>query len=205
MAESEGNNGGRFVKWRKLTFYGMRLFNFSITRVVVKSLSLSSNTWPDRGVVTHVKSNGSRVWPPLQTADYRWQWWVGEAYGIREWWWLSPRWWTVEFCSCVPGVGKSCLLLRFADNTFSGSYITTIGVDFKIRTLEINGERVKLQIWDTAGQERFRTITSTYYRGTHGVIVVYDVTNGESFANVKRWLHEIEQNCDVVNKVLGEE
>ena len=101
-------------------------------------------------------------------------------------------------------MGKSCLLLRFADNTFSGSYITTIGVDFKIRTLEINGERVKLQIWDTAGQERFRTITSTYYRGTHGVIVVYDVTNGESFANVKRWLHEIEQNCDVVNKVLGE-
>lgn len=104
----------------------------------------------------------------------------------------------------VLGVGKSCLLLRFADNTFSGSYITTIGVDFKIRTLDVNGERVKLQIWDTAGQERFRTITSTYYRGTHGVIVVYDVTNGESFANVKRWLHEIEQNCDVVNKVLGE-
>lgn len=63
---------------------------------------------------------------------------------------------------------------------------------------------MKLQIWDTAGQERFRTITSTYYRGTHGVIVVYDVTNGQSFANVKRWLHEIEQNCDVVNKVLGE-
>lgn len=100
------------------------------------------------------------------------------------------------------GVGKSSLLLRFADNTFNGSYITTIGVDFKIRTVDVNGSRVKLQIWDTAGQERFRTITSTYYRGTHGVIVVYDVTNGESFANVKRWLHEIEQNCDVVNKVL---
>lgn len=100
------------------------------------------------------------------------------------------------------GVGKSSLLLRFADNMFSGSYITTIGVDFKIRTVNIDGQRVKLQIWDTAGQERFRTITSTYYRGTHGVIVVYDVTNGESFANVKRWLHEIEQNCDVVNRVL---
>ena len=84
------------------------------------------------------------------------------------------------------GVGKSSLLVRFADNTFSGNYITTIGVDFKIRTIEINGERVKLQIWDTAGQERFRTITSTYYRGTHGVIVVYDVTSGDSFANVKR-------------------
>lgn len=100
------------------------------------------------------------------------------------------------------GVGKSSLLIRFSDNIFSGSYITTIGVDFKIRTVVINGERVKLQIWDTAGQERFRTITNTYYRGTHGVIVVYDVTNGESFANVKRWLQEIESNCDVVNKVL---
>lgn len=100
------------------------------------------------------------------------------------------------------GVGKSSLLLRFADNTFSGSYITTIGVDFKIRTLEIDGEKVKLQIWDTAGQERFRTITSTYYRGTHGVIVVYDVTNGESFANVKRWLSEIDQNCEMVNRIL---
>jgi len=100
------------------------------------------------------------------------------------------------------GVGKSSILLRFADDMFSGSYITTIGVDFKIRTINVNDERVKLQIWDTAGQERFRTITSTYYRGTHGVIVVYDVTNAESFVNVKRWLHEIDQNCDVVNKVL---
>ncbi|XP_072889583.1 ras-related protein Rab-35-like [Hemitrygon akajei] len=100
------------------------------------------------------------------------------------------------------GVGKSSLLLRFADNTFSGSYITTIGVDFKIRTVDVNGEKVKLQIWDTAGQERFRTITSTYYRNTHGVIIVYDVTNPESFVNVKRWLHEISQNCDTVSKIL---
>ncbi|XP_021361440.1 ras-related protein Rab-35-like [Mizuhopecten yessoensis] len=100
------------------------------------------------------------------------------------------------------GVGKSSLLLRFSDNTFSGTYITTIGVDFKIRTVDVNGEKVKLQIWDTAGQERFRTITSTYYRGTHGVIVVYDVSSGDSFANVKRWLHEIDQNCDVVNRIL---
>ncbi|XP_029777476.1 ras-related protein Rab-35 [Suricata suricatta] len=105
-------------------------------------------------------------------------------------------------CGWPGGVGKSSLLLRFADNTFSGSYITTIGVDFKIRTVEINGEKVKLQIWDTAGQERFRTITSTYYRGTHGVIVVYDVTSAESFVNVKRWLHEINQNCDDVCRIL---
>uniref|UniRef100_A0A3Q2QRZ1 Si:dkey-16l2.16 n=1 Tax=Fundulus heteroclitus TaxID=8078 RepID=A0A3Q2QRZ1_FUNHE len=100
-------------------------------------------------------------------------------------------------------VGKSSLLLRFADNSFSGSYITTIGVDFKIRTVDIEGERVKLQIWDTAGQERFRTITSTYYRNTHGVIIVYDVTNAESFVNVKRWLNEISDNCDRVCKILG--
>lgn len=100
------------------------------------------------------------------------------------------------------GVGKSCILQRFAGENFSGTYISTIGVDFKIRTLTIDDERVKLQVWDTAGQERFRTITSTYYRGTHGVIIVYDVTNPESFANVKRWLYEIDQNCDSVSRIL---
>ncbi|CAD5217571.1 unnamed protein product [Bursaphelenchus okinawaensis] len=100
------------------------------------------------------------------------------------------------------GVGKSSLLMRFADNVFSNSYITTIGVDFKIRTITVMDKKVKLQIWDTAGQERFRTITSTYYRGTHGVIVVYDVTNGESFGNVKRWLNEIEKNCSNVPRIL---
>jgi len=101
------------------------------------------------------------------------------------------------------GVGKSCLLLRFADNTYTDSYISTIGVDFKIRTLEIDGKTVKLQIWDTAGQERFRTITSSYYRGAHGIIVVYDVTDKVSFNNVKQWLGEIERYaCQSVNKLL---
>lgn len=100
------------------------------------------------------------------------------------------------------GVGKSCLLLRFADDTYTESYISTIGVDFKIRTIELDGKTIKLQIWDTAGQERFRTITSTYYRNTHGVIIVYDVTKPESFINVKRWLNEISQNCDSVCKIL---
>ncbi|XP_058819973.1 ras-related protein Rab-35-like [Topomyia yanbarensis] len=100
------------------------------------------------------------------------------------------------------GVGKSSLLMRLSDNSFSPTFVTTIGVDLKLRTMEVNGERVKVQIWDTAGQERFRTITSTYYRGTHGVLIVYDVTNGESFANIKRWLHEIDSNCDLVSKVL---
>jgi len=101
------------------------------------------------------------------------------------------------------GVGKSCLLLRFADHTYTESYISTIGVDFKIRTIELDGKTIKLQIWDTAGQERFRTITSSYYRGAHGIIVVYDVTDTESFNNVKQWLNEIDRYaCENVNKLL---
>nr|AJC97112.1 Rab1A [Macrobrachium rosenbergii] len=101
------------------------------------------------------------------------------------------------------GVGKSCLLLRFADDTYTESYISTIGVDFKIRTIELDGKTIKLQIWDTAGQERFRTITSSYYRGAHGIIVVYDTTDQESFNNVKQWLQEIDRYaCENVNKLL---
>ncbi|KAJ3097172.1 GTP-binding protein of the rab [Phlyctochytrium bullatum] len=101
------------------------------------------------------------------------------------------------------GVGKSCLLLRFADDTYTESYISTIGVDFKIRTIELEGKTVKLQIWDTAGQERFRTITSTYYRGAHGIIVVYDVTDQDTFNNVKQWLQEIDRYAsEGVNKLL---
>ncbi|KAL1461563.1 hypothetical protein WDU94_013448 [Cyamophila willieti] len=101
------------------------------------------------------------------------------------------------------GVGKSCLLLRFADDTYTESYISTIGVDFKIRTIELDGKVIKLQIWDTAGQERFRTITSSYYRGAHGIIVVYDCTDQETFNNLKQWLEEIDRYaCDNVNKLL---
>ncbi|XP_042483396.1 ras-related protein RABD1-like isoform X1 [Macadamia integrifolia] len=111
-------------------------------------------------------------------------------------------------------VGKSCLLLRFADDSYVDSYISTIGVDFlgtflfrfllqKIRTVEQDGKTIKLQIWDTAGQERFRTITSSYYRGAHGIIIVYDVTEMESFNNVKQWLNEIDRYAnDSVCKLL---
>jgi len=91
------------------------------------------------------------------------------------------------------GVGKSCLLLRFADDNFTDSYISTIGVDFRFRTITIDDKTVKLQIWDTAGQERFRTITSAYYRGADGIIMVYDVTSAESFDHVEEWLSEVDR------------
>mmetsp|Transcript_18604 Transcript_18604/g.23581 ORF Transcript_18604/g.23581 Transcript_18604/m.23581 type:complete len:224 (-) Transcript_18604:47-718(-) len=101
------------------------------------------------------------------------------------------------------GVGKAQLLLRFADDTYTEAYISTIGVDFKIRTIELHGKTMKLQIWDTAGQERFREIDSSYYRGAHGIILVYDVTDKASFDNVKNWLLEIERHgCHEVNKLL---
>lgn len=94
------------------------------------------------------------------------------------------------------GVGKSSLLGRFADNEFLETYRTTVGVDFKIRTVEIDDKAVKLQLWDTAGQERFKTVTNTYFRGAHGVILVYDVTDPKSFAQINDyWLKEVENNA----------
>jgi Ras-related protein Rab-1A len=101
------------------------------------------------------------------------------------------------------GVGKSSLLLRFTDDMFQETFISTIGVDFKIRNVKIQDKVVKMQIWDTAGQERFRTITSSYYRGAHGIIVVYDITDQASFNNAKMWLSEIERYaCGNVTKLL---
>ncbi|KAK3226438.1 hypothetical protein Dsin_006300 [Dipteronia sinensis] len=107
------------------------------------------------------------------------------------------------FYGTLAGVGKSCLLLRFSDGSFTTSFITTIGIDFKIRTIELDGKRIKLQIWDTAGQERFRTITTAYYRGAMGILLVYDVTDESSFNNIRNWIRNIEQHAsDNVNKIL---
>ncbi|KAG8913845.1 GTP-binding protein [Tulasnella sp. 417] len=101
------------------------------------------------------------------------------------------------------GVGKSCLLLRFCDDAWTPSFITTIGIDFKIRTIELDGKRIKLQIWDTAGHERFRTITTAYYRGAMGIILVYGVTDERSFANIRTWHSNIETHAsEGVNKIL---
>ena len=100
-------------------------------------------------------------------------------------------------------VGKSCMLLRFADDIFNDTYISTIGVDFKIRTIDHNNKTIKLQIWDTAGQERFRTITSSYYRGAHAIIVVYDITDKDSFEHIKAWMCECDRYAsETVIKLL---
>jgi len=101
------------------------------------------------------------------------------------------------------GVGKSCLLLRFTDDTFTPSFITTIGIDFKIRNIELDGKRIKLQIWDTAGQERFRTITTAYYRGAMGIMLAYDVTDMRTFDNIRNWMKSIEQHAsESVDRIL---
>lgn len=94
------------------------------------------------------------------------------------------------------GVGKSCLLLRFVEDKFNPSFITTIGIDFKIRTIESNGKKIKLQVWDTAGQERFRTITTAYYRGAMGIVLIYDVTDARSFENVENWFQTVTQHAN---------
>ncbi|EGR28722.1 Ras family protein, putative [Ichthyophthirius multifiliis] len=101
------------------------------------------------------------------------------------------------------GVGKSSLLLRFSDDQFNENYLTTIGVDFRFRTLNIDQKQVKLQIWDTAGQERFRTITSAYYKGADGIVIVYDVTNQSSFDDIdKFWISEVESYAEKNVEVL---
>ncbi|CAD8163889.1 unnamed protein product [Paramecium octaurelia] len=95
------------------------------------------------------------------------------------------------------GVGKSALLLRFADDTFSENYITTIGVDFRFKTLKVDNKGLKLQIWDTAGQERFRTITNAYYKGADAIVIVYDTTCQQSFDDIEKfWLNEIESYAE---------
>lgn len=98
------------------------------------------------------------------------------------------------------------MLLRFTDDSFDEHIQSTIGVDFKVKHLEVEGKRVKCSVWDTAGQERFRTLTSSYYRGAHGVILVYDVTRQDSFDNLAQWLKEVQMytpgNGESVVKLL---
>ncbi|CAG2226474.1 RAB26 [Mytilus edulis] len=104
------------------------------------------------------------------------------------------------------GVGKTCLLVRFKDGAFlSGSFISTVGIDFRNKVVDVEGTKVKLQIWDTAGQERFRSVTHAYYRDAHALLLLYDVTNKASFDNIRAWLGEINEYAqeDVVIMLLG--
>ena len=101
------------------------------------------------------------------------------------------------------GVGKSCLLLRYADDVYTDKHIITIGVDFKIKSLSVNNKKVKTSIWDTAGQERFKNITVSYYKGAAGVMLVYDITDLESFNKINDWMIEVEKNApNNVYKIL---
>ena len=93
-------------------------------------------------------------------------------------------------------VGKSCFLTRYADKTYQEDYLSTIGMDYKIKNYELeNGDIIKLYIWDTAGQDRFRSITSNYYKGADGIILIYDITKQETFNNVRNWITSIKEEA----------
>ena len=93
-------------------------------------------------------------------------------------------------------VGKTCFLMRYTDNTFQEMHMSTIGLDYRLKSMKLSsGKNVKVQIWDTAGQDRFRAITKNYYKGAHGIILIYDVTNQLSFDNVSNWINQIKEEA----------
>ena len=102
-------------------------------------------------------------------------------------------------------VGKSSLFLSFMDKSWNETFVPTIGVDFKIKTINVNNMNIKYQVWDTAGQERFRTIISSYYKGAHGILLIFDLSDTESFDSLNNWLIEIERNANknVIKILIG--
>lgn len=103
------------------------------------------------------------------------------------------------------GVGKTSVLSRYLDEDIQENHISTIGVDFKIKTIVHNGETVKLLLWDTAGQEKFSAITKSYYRGSHGIIIIFDVTHKDSFTSIDKWMKKVKENAseDVEFIIIG--
>jgi small GTP-binding protein len=99
-------------------------------------------------------------------------------------------------------VGKTSMLLKYTDNFFPESHLATIGIEFKTKEIKFNDYLVHLKIWDTAGQERFRAITKSYFRGSNGVIFMYDITKKETFKNVKDWIKDSENNNFGFEKIL---
>jgi small GTP-binding protein len=106
-------------------------------------------------------------------------------------------------------VGKTCVLLRYSDDTFNDYHISTIGLDYRLKLVNVSpNTTVKLQLWDSAGQDRFKAITRNYYKGAHGIVLLYDVTSPASFSNIKNWISQIKDNtsdkvkmCIVGNKI----
>ena len=93
-------------------------------------------------------------------------------------------------------VGKTCILLRFSEDTYKDDYEVTIGLNYRIKTLNINNNPIKMQIWDTSGEEKFKAIAKNFYRGAHGVLLIYDICEKNSFLDVKSWIEQIIENTD---------
>ena len=92
-------------------------------------------------------------------------------------------------------VGKTCLIMRYTENTFTEIHLTTVGLDYKLKNFKFDdGKTVKVQIWDTAGQERYKTITKSYIKGANGIILVYDITKKKSFEGIKNWIKQIKES-----------
>ena len=103
-------------------------------------------------------------------------------------------------------VGKTCFLLRYCDKTFQEAHLSTIGLDYRLKSMTLNNEKnIKLQIWDTAGQDRFRALTKNYYKGANGIILIYDISTTQTFENVKVWINQIkeEANANVIIYLVG--
>ena len=103
-------------------------------------------------------------------------------------------------------VGKTCFLIKYTDQSFQDIHMATIGLDYRVKTMKLkNNKDVKIQIWDTAGQDRFRSITKNYYKGSHGIILIYDITNRRTFENVQQWISQIreETSQNVVIYLIG--
>jgi small GTP-binding protein len=101
------------------------------------------------------------------------------------------------------GVGKTALLRSYADNVYTPTHVTTMGVDFRHVRIRVGKDVVKLQLWDTAGHERYRSITNTYYRGAHLILLVYDVTNSVSFQGLGDWIQTIDESSDAAIVIVG--
>ena len=133
--------------------------------------------------------NCSVTWPKIMTTCSSYCWSVIPVSERRLYCFAQPHVCTDPYV---------CSIIKLTSYYFTG-------IDFKIRTIELDGKKIKLQIWDTAGQERFRTITTAYYRGAMGIMLVYDITNEKSFDNIKNWIRNIEEHAstDVEKMILG--